>query len=346
METPSPTPAAPDEERTARRRAYKNAWQQAQRLTRKAADLCQVCGTPCSDPPALKGFCDGCAAKVRERDAARRAAERALREKERLAARNRPNAPACPHCGGRDLMRGGSVKVRGRRRKKRFRCRACARWSYGRPLPAPADYPCPACGGRCWKNGRALSGRQLYICTKCRRKNTDLWPSTPRSPGGPFRRRITLYLGITAHCRFIAYCNATGQSGAQAVRTLFRQAAQGPVFASARRVYGDDGRTTVEVRSARLAPTPTPLNVRLPDLRARVTGERMRRRDGQKYLPTVYVCSKLSLALDERSWEGLLRTMQSTGMTHQEAARHLIARAPLPNQVQPTVGRRRDFAAS
>lgn len=41
--------------------------------------------------------------------------------------------------------------------------------------------------------------------------------------------------------------------------------------------------------------------------------------------PTLYIDWTLRVALDAKSKEGLLRTARSRGITHQEAARYLIA---------------------
>jgi hypothetical protein len=41
----------------------------------------------------------------------------------------------------------------------------------------------------------------------------------------------------------------------------------------------------------------------------------------------VAVESKVAVGLDDRSWEGLIRTMRARGITHQEAMRQLLMEA-------------------
>jgi transposase-like protein len=304
-------------EQTARERAYKAAWQRARRAERKAAGRCKDCGTPCDDLAALKGFCGACSQKIRRQDAAKREVEQARREEARQVAALAPGAPFCPHCGGSDLMRGGTANG-----KKRFKCRGCQRWSYGEAPPVkPTLYPCPYCSGRCQKKERDEKGRQRYLCTGCGRRNTDLYPQTPRATDGPFPYVMSFYLDIPAHQNLVAYCNATGMAVAPAVRTILRQAAGAKMAA---------GRWSVCP-----APEVSALAyVRLPDLRSQVTRARMQRTERLKYLPSVYGVMSISVALDALARQGLVRTALVLGKTHQEAARYLLAGTRPPDHAK------------
>lgn len=247
-----------------------------------------------------------------------------------------PESPQCPQCGGRDLMRGSVANG-----KKRFKCRGCGRWSYGEPLPEKAlEYPCPYCGGRCLKSGRAKNGRQRYVCTGCGKKNADLWPQAPPSPGGPFPHVMTFYLGPPAAHGLDRYCQAAGMSPAQAIREIFRRAARGPVslVATSRPVYDHDGRLLewVTTRGAPRDLPPTPIRFaqwRLMDVRSRATRLRMAGRGfAGRHEVTVYVVWKVGVALDDLAKDGLCRTMAAQNLTHQEAARYLLANARPPER--------------
>ena len=241
-----------------------------------------------------------------------------------------PESPQCPHCGGSDLRTHGSGNG-----KRRYHCHACRRHSYGGPAE---DRRCPYCHGPCWKNGHAANGRQRYACTACKRTNTGLWPTAPRSPGGPFPHCVAFYLGPIATVNFMRYCQATGMSGAQAIRDILRRAARPPsaLVATARRVYDRDGDLGHVVVAAG-APDPGPLRFtgeRLSDARAAATGRRMRLSDGNSRHRTVAVDARVTVNLDDLSKEGLVRTMKSLDCSRQEAIRYLLThmRPPAPDR--------------
>jgi hypothetical protein len=142
---------------------------------------------------------------------------------------------------------------------------------------------------------------------------------------------VTLYLGIAAHQTLVAYCNATGLNVPRAVRTILRQAA-GARFAAGR-------------WSAAAPPVVTELAyLPLPDLRPEVARAMMQRTDGRKYLPSVYVVMRTTVALDALARQGLVRTAVALGVTHQEAARYLLAGAR-PSGPGPGTGARRPVGA-
>jgi hypothetical protein len=64
----------------------------------------------------------------------------------------------------------------------------------------------------------------------------------------------------------------------------------------------------------------------LPDVRSAVSRARMQAPTGRRYRP-VAVESKAAVALDDRAWEGLIRTMRWRGVNHQEAMRQLLMEA-------------------
>ena len=66
----------------------------------------------------------------------------------------------------------------------------------------------------------------------------------------------------------------------------------------------------------------------------------MQRTDGQKYLPSVYGTLRISVPLDALARQGLVRTMLIRGVTHQEAARYLLAGARPPGARPAALGRR------
>jgi hypothetical protein len=207
--------------------------------------------------------------------------------------------------------------------KQRYRCRAtgCGRLSYGRVadprIPADEDRRCPnrGCTGRCVKMGRDSRGRQLYWCFACRKKNTRLWPTSTRKSqeGGPFPYTRTFYLGLIHAKALDAYCQRHNLSPAQAVRRLFRSWADHPLgnVLLARRVLAP----------AVAAPRER-IPRRLPDLRRPATAKRMA--SGNRLHMTVLVTWKLGVALDTAAYQGLLRFMRMTGLSHQDAVRALI----------------------
>ena len=132
-----------------------------------------------------------------------------------------PETPVCAHCGGGGLRRKGSGNGRAR-----YRCRDCGRQSYGVARgPVENRFPCPYCRERCRREGHTPDGWQRYLCLGCGRKNTNLYPVAPHSPGGPFTHIVHFCLHGPAMRNLAAYCNGGGLSVAQAVREILREAA-------------------------------------------------------------------------------------------------------------------------
>jgi hypothetical protein len=233
--------------------------------------------------------------------------------------------PTCHRCNGKDLAKAG--KRHGRRY---FTCRACARGTYGVPVPTRPDLPCPYCGEQCHKHGKNTDGSTRYLCKTCKRRNTGLFPSPTRPKDGPYPHSRSFCLDIAATNALIAYCNHHGCSQAQAVRAIFREAARPRVLVAAapRKRLADDGFTSrIPDRLPPPPETPEPLHLRLPNLRAEALRKRMARPAEIRHLPSVYVCHRYTVCLDDLAYTGLLRTMRRRGLGHQDAARALLAEA-------------------
>lgn len=324
------------EQERERKREYMREWRRARREARVNAGLCVRCGAPLAEGDAAGGRVNcapcreyQCAATeksrvlYRPREEQRRAERREREQAEREAARNAPGAPFCPHCGGRDVKKGGREDG-----KQKYLCRGCGRSSYGRPkVKRGGDHPCPnrGCGGNCRKHGRDKKGRQLYHCPKCGRFNTRLWPTEPRAPGGPFPYLRTFYLSLLAERALNDYIQKHGLSPARAVRAIFRAWADEPTgglpLVVGRDAWGDretlPHRPVVEERER--------IPRRLPDLRRAANVKRMA--SGNRLHMTVLVTWRLSVALDAAAYQGLLRYMRRTGLNHQDAARAMIRAA-------------------
>ena len=241
-----------------------------------------------------------------------------------------PDAPCCPHCGGRELTHAGRQNG-----KRLFKCRACGRGSYGETQRNP--YPCPYCKGRCVRAGIATNGSQRYLCRGCGRKNTGLYPDTPRSPGGPFRHPVTFYLNSAALRNFGAYCNARGMSVPQAARAvLWNVARQTSAIATTRRIFDpntNDIRVEITGYSTPLAISLVPLGkVHLPDVQRETARKRMRESGGDRRAHTVGVVAKYTVWMDDEAMRGLLRLMEAQKLNHQEAMRYLLAHVYPPEK--------------
>ncbi len=244
----------------------------------------------------------------------------------------RPDVPPCPRCGATHVRRAGCT----RDGRQKYRCPACGR-QFREPRPGteprPPCPPCPHCGGRCQRRGKGRRNcNQVYWCRDCGRYNTEgmRWP---RPEGGPFPYRVALCLGVLAARALDRYCQATGLAPRDAVRQVFRRAAQPLIMDSARRVHEPDGSVrTVIIRPPARPYTPSPLVQRpLPDVRSQVT--RARNRDPATFRRcSVYVDWRLTVCPGARTKEGLLRTAQARQCTHQEAARYLIENVPPPRR--------------
>ena len=276
------------------------------------AGLCNTCGRT---PREGKLTCQTCTVRAEVARQRRIAAAHA----KTLAD---PDAPACRHCGSRDLARRGRPAA-----VPLYNCRACGRRTDTLADPAP-DQTCPHCGARCVKSGHNARGRAYFLCTACGRRNTNLWPAPDTSPGGLFPHKMTFYLGPLAFNSINRYCQAHKMSIAQAIRHIFRAAVSqgGPKWAVSRQVYDptwDEYRTVITRPKPSVAP-PIPANTRVPDIRSQTTTERMKQ--GRFHRP-VAQCFQASVALDDLAKQGLLRTMQVRCLNHQQAARALIGEA-------------------
>lgn len=172
----------------------------------------------------------------------------------------------------------------------------------------------------------------MYWCRDCGRYNTEgmRWP---RPEGGPFPYRVALCLGVLAARALDRYCQATGLAPRDAVRQVFRRAAQPLIMDSARRVHEPDGSfRTVIIRPPARPYTPMPAVCEpLPDLRSEAT--RARNRDpATRQRGSVCVDWRLTVHLDARAKEGLIRTALARKCSHQEAARYLLASVPPPRK--------------
>jgi hypothetical protein len=159
--------------------------------------------------------------------------------------------------------------------------------------------------------------------------NTGLYPETPREPGGPCPFTIRLLLNPAAMWNLTAYSNATGLAAAAAVRAILREVAIPKVGVSGR-------------RGMRLAAPEEVIPVgrlpRFPDSRSLAARKRRGLPAGK---PTVCVTCALTVRLDALAYRGLARTAVALGVTHQEAARYLLAEARPPGGPgQGTGGRR------
>jgi transposase-like protein len=343
--TDEPTDTAPatdTEPQPKRRDRSKEApSQRARRQARIAAGLCPYCAKPNGRAPGEPGTpaCPECRAKAQEHDRRNREQQREKRRQYAAAAKARaaarpaiaplaadappPEKPYCPHCLGRDLARGGFIKGR-----QRYRCRTCARSSYGEPNPAPEPLPCPnpGCGGRCVRLGFSKKTRkQRYICRKCRRTNLRLWPTENRSPGGPFRHHLTLYLSLIADNYLEDYCQRHFLSRPQAVRDIFRRWADEPLLNLPEMRRDLDGWVAVPPRGP--AEPREPIPDRLPDLRPEAARRRLAQGNGDHSFRNVLVVARMPIVLDDTAFQGLLRYMRRTGLNHQDAARALITAA-------------------
>jgi DNA-directed RNA polymerase subunit RPC12/RpoP len=231
--------------------------------------------------------------------------------------------PLCPACGKReDVVRYGYQRGR-----QKYLCLPCHR-QFQPPLPRPPAVPCPYCGQPCWKKGKSEKGDQQYQCKGCQRFNTGLWPERPRDRTGPFPFKVTLNLGPLAVMNLTAYCRAHQCSMPQGVRAIFRHAARRPIGSSRQqRRYPPS-----------TAPEPA---AALPRFPSAVAHAARKKRDLPQNQPTVYITLKVCVCLDAVAHHGLARTAETLGITHQEAARHLIGNARLPGDPIGAVAHKR-----
>jgi hypothetical protein len=143
---------------------------------------------------------------------------------------------------------------------------------------------------------------------------------------------VTFYFGPMGGNALTDYCNRHVTTASRALRTILREASVPvvPVMATAQREWPIGSRRLVShVRLRNTTPLREPLRdvpLRLRDVRREVNRARMNTPGGRLYRP-VAVESKVAVGLDDRSWEGLIRTMRARGITHQEAMRQLLMEA-------------------
>ena len=332
--------AETDEAARAARRAYKNEWQRKKREERSVANVCTICGGARDGAGAgdsYKDMCLVCTEAMRGREILRR--EAAGREPTLSAPkagwRRKVSVRVCRHCRGRDMLASGPPFARVGKpgeQRQRFLCLLCRGWSYGSALPLPPGWECPYCRGRCVRAGVLPSGSQQYLCRGCGRRNTNLFPGRRKDQSGPFRRVVTFYFGPLSGRALTDCCNRRGATMSSVLRTILREAAVPIVAVSATAQHSwpaGSRRQYSHVRLRNTEPSREPLpNVplALPDVRSAVSRERMRAPTGRRHRP-VAVESKAAVALDDRAWEGLIRTMRWRGVNHQEAMRQLLMEA-------------------
>ena len=327
-----------DEAARAALRAYKSEWQRKKRAARQVAGACVVCGgqrNAAGVGDTYKGMCLPCTEDVRRREILRRRGETEPTAAPKSGWRRKASVRVCRHCKGRALVANGPPFARTNKpgeQRQRFLCLGCDKWSYGAALPAPPEFLCPYCRGRCVRAGVLPSGSQQYKCVVCQRKNTNLFPHSRKDTSGPFRRVVLFYFGPLGGKALTEYCNRKSMAAARALREILREAAVPivPVMATATHSWPLGSRRQVShVRLRNTEPSKEPLRDlprRLPDVRRAVNRERMRAPGGKRHRP-VAVESRVAAGLDDRAWEGLLRTMRWRGVTHQEAMRGLLMEA-------------------
>ncbi|MDX1931774.1 MAG: hypothetical protein SFU56_04140 [Capsulimonadales bacterium] len=276
------------------------------------------------------------------------------------------NTPACPHCKSGNAVRNGGTP-----NNPQFRCRACGRYYYAHRRPDLTERPCPQCNGPCIKRGFAKNGAQKYKCKTCGKMNTDLYPSPspplalpggaharsrschvpsppPAGAGGP-SQLLTLYLDVHSHWHLDRYCHATGRNYLQAIRHLLREVGTAkfsglthsslPRLRHERRVRGPGGQEP----GARIT---------FPDARPQSRKQRigLPRRQAHKYITL-----KITILLDALCLQGIRRTRDYLARsgpsqtaahppvdppTHQDAVRHILRNARLPDTPRPTTAPR------
>ena len=236
----------------------------------------------------------------------------------------------CHHCSSGNLVFNG-IEPSG---KQRYKCRACQRATYGiKPRPIPPR-PCPYCRAQCRAKGRDSHKRPRYLCTTCNRRNICLFPARPYARGGPYRWRRSFCLDIAATSAITDYCNKHVLTMSQAIRAILHDAADKEYATPTRgvrlRTAGGNIRYALESTPAREAPRYLPR--RLPDLRPEIARRRMTRDPLLRLKPLYYITCQVTVALDDKAYTGLLRTMDRLNLNHQQAARHLVTETARPKQ--------------
>jgi hypothetical protein len=140
---------------------------------------------------------------------------------------------------------------------------------------------------------------------------------------------VLFYFGPQGGRALTEYCSRHRMQASRALRTILREAAV-PVVAvraTAQRDWPPGSRhqvAYVRLRNTEVSREPLwDVPQRLPDIRREVSRARMDTPGGRRYRP-VAVESRVAAGLDDRAWEGLIRTMRWRGVTHQEAMRQLL----------------------
>jgi hypothetical protein len=130
------------------------------------------------------------------------------------------------------------------------------------------------------------------------------------------------------------YCNKHVLSMSQAIRAILHNAAdkQYATPTLGLRLRTPDGGLRHSLHAAPARETSLPLPRKLPDLRPEAASERMSRDPEIRLLPLIYIVCQVTVALDDKAYTGLLRTMKQLGLNHQQAARHLITETAKPAQ--------------
>jgi hypothetical protein len=106
----------------------------------------------------------------------------------------------------------------------------------------------------------------------------------------------------------------------QGIRAILRQAARRPIG------------STRQQRRYQIHPAVPDVSAPLPRFPSATLGAALKKHGLPKHQPTVYVEYKACVCLDAVAHRGLARTAETLGITHQEAARHLIGNARLPGE--------------
>ncbi len=233
--------------------------------------------------------------------------------------------PVCPHCNGTDLVKCGR-----RDDRSRYKCRACARTSFG-VLPAPF-LKCSDCRAKLWEKSMA-DGRTRFECSKCGRVRLSEYVYSPRKQkeDSPCRHLMTIHMDRHARAGLVDYMQSTGCSQTQAVRAMFRYVLTGEVFGNPV--------STAWVRSGRPTATPVPRNptaaaMKFPDRKRELALKRHDRSKGyagRGFQSLVLAVSRVTVMLDDAAKEGLVHAMTRLGMeNHMDAARWLLAHVRVP----------------
>jgi hypothetical protein len=181
--------------------------------------------------------------------------------------------------------------------------------------------------------------------------NTDLYPHTPplEWEKGTGAKILTLYLDVHAQWHLDRYCRATGRNYVQAIRHLLREVAT-PRFSGHTAAHPSPLSRLRERERGPGGEVGGQVAVTFPDARPQSRKQRigLPRRQAHKYITL-----KITVLLDALCLQGIqrtrdhLRTTQPSTPnttnqtpTHQDAIRHIIRNARLPDTPKPTAAPR------